>query len=108
MGQSCTPDIVLGSGEECVISCWQGYVGGPKIISCENGVLVGEIDCQPEPMQCEPYHFGEGVVAASEDGCTDGVVLTSVGDSTCNLQCAEGFFGMGGTVLCSAGSGALT
>eukprot|EP00494_Astrolonche_serrata_P024464 UN24722 len=54
------------------------------------------------------YSFGYGVEGGdTEDACTDGIVLTAVTNTFCDVQCKEGWIEQEGTVDCSI-DGALT
>ena len=58
-------------------------------------------------LTCDAFVFTEGVIGdtSSNDACSDHIVLTALGDTSCDLACDEGYKSSGiATVTCNGGS----
>ena len=52
--------------------------------------------------QCAAYMLGNGVVGGDgEDGCIDGIKLTTASNPSCSVKCGPGYLGDASTVVCS-------
>ena len=96
-----TPTDVNGSGatmceasyEDCS-ACDAGYsLSGPA--------GLGSQTCLEN--QCAAVQFAVGVVPGITDGCSDGLVLSTHTDATCNVQCdtALGYLARNATITCA-------
>ena len=58
--------------------------------------------CASTEVKCAAFHLGTGVTGAKINACTDGIMLNTVTNPSCDVECAPGFFGDAMTVACDS------
>lgn len=105
---NCVDDVILKTHTQprCSVQCAMGYTGAESVVSCAPDATFGTaalstIECIEN--SCAAYTLVNGVVGASgDDGCVNNIVLTTHSQNSCNVECAVGFSGLAGAVMCSS------
>eukprot|EP01064_Diplonema_japonicum_P022005 TRINITY_DN3161_c0_g1_i1.p1 TRINITY_DN3161_c0_g1~~TRINITY_DN3161_c0_g1_i1.p1 ORF type:complete len:2279 (+),score=377.70 TRINITY_DN3161_c0_g1_i1:49-6837(+) len=77
-----------------VCNCDTGFTGTPQW-----GATSWTHTCTE--ITCTAYAFTTGQVGGTTDACTDGIVLSAVVDTACNIDCAAGYVTATGQLQCS-------
>ena len=91
----CSTGIMLSSISDptCNLKCEDAYIsnGELSLLSCglSGGLPFTEFACSER--RCSPLFLPEGIEGAGEVPCADDMILSTVTNSTCGVQCSSHF-----------------